>query len=318
MSPTNCPVCGHTASVKPTDYEQRAHVDCPCCGTYDLVEGAIRQMRPEHKPRLSYKIRKMQSSTTPPPMIDSDLAQRLVADPLPSVREQSDNFILWVGGELRQSNPAGYFPLYLADVRAILPAKIGAFNSKSGWVIVSDYLATEELVKLKNYSSNKPEVQITAKGWDRYEELRRSVVESRIAFMAMPFNDGQLNRVFEECFKPAVEATGFELRRLIDQQKAGIIDDQMRVMIRRARFTIAELTHGNKGAYWEAGFAEGLNRPVIYTCERSYFDSPETKPHFDINHCSTIIWQTNDLHKAAEELKVRIRATLPDEAKTSD
>jgi hypothetical protein len=92
----------------------------------------------------------------------------------------------------------------------------------------------------------------------------------------------------------------------------------MRVAIRRARFTIAELTLANKGAYWEAGFAEGLNRPVIYTCERSYFDNAETKPHFDINHCSTIIWKENELDTAGEELKARIRATLPDEAKIYD
>jgi nucleoside 2-deoxyribosyltransferase len=44
------------------------------------------------------------------------------------------------------------------------------------------------------------------------------------------------------------------------------IDDQMRVALRTSRFVVADLTRGNRGAYWEAGFAEGLGRPVIYTC----------------------------------------------------
>ena len=44
----------------------------------------------------------------------------------------------------------------------------------------------------------------------------------------------------------------------------------------------------NSGAYWEAGFAEGLGRPVIYTCEKRYFD--EHKTHIDANHSLTIVW----------------------------
>lgn len=95
-----------------------------------------------------------------------------------------------------------------------------------------------------------------------FEELKRSIPESQTAFMAMPFGDPLLDRVFEECFKPAVAETGYQLRRIMDEQKAGLIDDQLRVAIRGARFTNAELTDANLGAYWEAGFAEGLGRPV--------------------------------------------------------
>jgi hypothetical protein len=183
----------------------------------------------------------------------------------------------------------------------------------SAWVIVRDHLPDEGLANFRNDSGNKPEVRLSAKRWDRYEALKTLRTESRIAFMAMPFGITLLDRVYD-CFKQAVADTGFELRRVIDNQKAGLIDDQLRVAIRQARFTIADLTNGNNGAYWEAGFAEGAQRPVIYTCERQYFDNPGTKPHFDTNHYSTVIWEEARLDKAAEELKARIRATLPDEA----
>ncbi len=317
MSNMMCPICKRAAKGVLYDYDRRARVFCPACGIYEVIIDILERIPAEQLPRLSYKIRKMQGSATAP-MIDLALAERLVADPLPSVREQADNFLLWAGGELRKGNPVAYFPLYPPNGEEILTATIGAFDGRSAWVIVTEYLTSEGLVHFKNDAGIKPEVRVTPKGWDRYEELRRSVIESRTAFMAMPFNDATLDRVFEDCFKPAVAATGFELRRITNQQKAGVIDDQMRVAIRRARFTVAELTSGNKGAYWEAGFAEGLNRPVIYTCERSYFDDAETKPHFDINHCSRVIWNKDELSKAAEELKARIRATLPDEAKMND
>jgi len=34
----------------------------------------------------------------------------------------------------------------------------------------------------------------------------------------------------------------------------------------------------NPGAYWEAGYAEGLGKPVIYTCEEAKFVEAS---HFD-------------------------------------
>jgi nucleoside 2-deoxyribosyltransferase len=130
--------------------------------------------------------------------------------------------------------------------------------------------------------------------------------------MAMPYDDATLDGVFAECFKPAVKATGFDLIRLDDAPPAGLIDDRLRVEIRRARFLIADLTGANRGAYWEAGFAEGLGKPVIYTCEKGHFESDGT--HFDTSHHHTVLWTAGALDCAAEALKTTIRATLPAEA----
>jgi hypothetical protein len=153
-------------------------------------------------------------------------------------------------------------------------------------------------------------------GWQRYEALKHAQVESRTAFMATQFGDQGLDRVVSVCFKPAVKAAGFELRLLTDRQPAGLIDDQLRVALRTARFVIADLTHANNGAYWEAGFAEGLGRPVIYTCRKKEWN--EGKPHFDTSHLNTIIWDPKNLGDAAAHLTATIRNTLPAEAKMTD
>jgi hypothetical protein len=55
---------------------------------------------------------------------------------------------------------------------------------------------------------------------------------------------------------------------------------------------------------------------VIYTCKKSVFD--EQKTHFDTNHCQTVLWDPDDPHKSAIDLKATIRATLPFEAKMQD
>ena len=54
---------------------------------------------------------------------------------------------------------------------------------------------------------------------------------------------------------------------------------------------LVDLTHDNSGAYWEAGYAEGLGKPVIYICEQTKFDSAKT--HFDTNHSTTIMWSAS-------------------------
>jgi hypothetical protein len=41
-------------------------------------------------------------------------------------------------------------------------------------------------------------------GWQRYEALKHAQVESHTAFMAMQFGDEELNRVVNDCSKPAV------------------------------------------------------------------------------------------------------------------
>ena len=134
--------------------------------------------------------------------------------------------------------------------------------------------------------------------------------------MAMQFGDEILNYVVDHCFRKAVVRAGFDLRVLTDRQPSGSIDDQLRVAPHTSRFVIADLTHANNGAYWEAGFAEGLGRPVIYTCRKVEWD--ERKTHFDTNHLVTIIWEGDKLEEAGTRLTATIRATLPGEARMSD
>ena len=137
-------------------------------------------------------------------------------------------------------------------------------------------------------------MNLTMKGWERYDEIRRGNIDSKKAFMAMPFNNAILDKVYKR-FKLAITQTGFDLLRVDERPKAGLIDDRLRVEIATSRFLIAELTDENHGVYWEAGFAEGLGRPVIYTCEKTYFE--KVKTHFDTNHHLTVIWEEDKINE---------------------
>jgi nucleoside 2-deoxyribosyltransferase len=72
------------------------------------------------------------------------------------------------------------------------------------------------------------------------------------------------------------------------------------------------LSDSNAGAYWEAGFAEGLGKPVIYICKAA------AEMHFDTDHRHTVRWDLSDLDQAAKKLKAVIRNTLLGDAKQAD
>ena len=82
----------------------------------------------------------------------------------------------------------------------------------------------------------------------------------------------------------------------------------MRIKIRDCKFMICDLTHDNNGAYWEAGYAEGLGKPVIYICEKQKFE--DSKTHFDTNHCTTVPWCKTDPEGFARELSATLRRSL--------
>ena len=109
----------------------------------------------------------------------------------------------------------------------------------------------------------------------------------------MQFDDPDLDSFVRDVVKPAVKrGIGYDLVDMRDVARAGVIDDIMRVQIRDAAFVIADLTHDNHGAYWEAGYAEGLGKPVVYICEKEKFEKQRT--HFDTNHCTTVPWSKDD------------------------
>jgi hypothetical protein len=238
-------------------------------------------------------------------------------DRLPTPLRQADNFILWVGNN--QETPSTWAratPSVIAATIGIAISTDGSGDSQ-GWGWLHAQLGPKELYRVHPVTENgKIGVMLTLAGWERYEALNKQHVDSRTAFMAMKFGDPLLEQTLNECFRPAVQRTGFELRILTDQQAAGLIDDQIRSGLLSARFVIADLTHGNQGAYWEAGYAEGRGIPVIYTCEKAAW--AEHKTHFDTNHLVTIIWDPATLKKTEDALTATIRATLRGDARQTD
>ena len=175
----------------------------------------------------------------------------------------------------------------------------------------------DELVQSGIVVADKPvrngrvfwDINLTLEGWQRYEREKRGELKGNYGFIAMQFGDRDLDDFVRDVVKPAVKkGIEYDLVDMRDVPRAGIIDNIMRVQVRDADFVIADLTHGNQGAYWEAGYAEGLGKPVVYICERTKFETERT--HFDTNHCTTVPWSTDKPERFSQELIATLRRSL--------
>lgn len=145
---------------------------------------------------------------------------------------------------------------------------------------------------------------ITPAGHARIAELSTRT-DSAQAFVAMWFDDSMTD-VYDDAIAPAIMAAGYDPFRVDREHFADPITDKIIAEIRRSRFLVSDFTHGDGGVrgsvYYEAGFAHGLNIPVIFAAKDG------TKPHFDTSTYPHIFWKPDDLPSFKTALTNRILA----------
>lgn len=284
-------------------------IECMNCGKFLLEQNAVYALEEgrynlKQRALLSHNISKRQKKDWTWEIQIKEIEDSLYSSKLPSVTELAENIIFWIGEQ-----SSGFGAEVNFNVSHAL-AKVGAIDD-TGFVKVLDHLKKDGLI-VSDYVvwGDTLTFSLSFRGWQKYEELQRGKTDSRTAFMAMKFGNPLCDDFYKIKLKSAVEETGFSLHRLDESPKAGLIDDHLRVSIRNARFLIVDLTEQNNGAYWEAGFAEGLGKPVIYTCHEEHYKDI----HFDTNHLLTIKWHPEKYEMAIRNVKATIRNTFPSEA----
>jgi nucleoside 2-deoxyribosyltransferase len=147
------------------------------------------------------------------------------------------------------------------------------------------------------------QVVLSLQGWNRVQPLSRPGGISGQCFVAMWFSE-QTRAAYEQGIALAVSEAGFKPIRIDQKEHNNEIPDEIIAEIRNAQFMVADFTGQRQGVYYEAGFAMGLGRPVIWCCR----DDEIVKLHFDTNHKNHIAWQTPG--ELRERLYKRIRATI--------
>lgn len=179
----------------------------------------------------------------------------------------------------------------------------------------NDYRELFSLIVQAGYISDKgiQEEYLSLTGFQKMEEFEKEVTNSKQAFVAMWF-DPSLNDSYESAIEPAIREAGYEPRIIRKVEHNNKIDDEIIAEIRRSKFVIADFTCGfskegseaiaRGGVYYEAGFAQGLGLPVIWTCREDIINHV----HFDTRQYNHIVWK--DAADLKEKLLNRIRATI--------
>ena len=296
MTTITCPFC--SPAIKSEIYGNLA-VDCGKCGKFlvqdtayedyfcnsDLTQKNLILLR-HYLYKALYLSGKSKSTIF---VITSIWVEATLKNQFPSASEQLDNLISYLGKT----------ESYVRDL------DYNFFGHIIGSTSRAQFDAIVQGAKEKRLFIGTINIALSLDGWEKYESIKKGRLGYG-AFMAMKFGDPELNQALDKCFKPAVNDTGFNLKKLDDEPKAGLIDNRMREAIKTSRFMIADLTHQNLGAYWEAGYAEGLGKVVIYTCKEQNKD----KIHFDTSHHTTIFWDVENLESAREQLKSTIRLSI--------
>ena len=171
------------------------------------------------------------------------------------------------------------------------------------------FLQKEKWVEISQNLSDVGGYVLTAEGYGRISEISKRNIDSSQVFVAMWFDDS-MKEAWEQGIKLGIQDAGYRPVRIDQKEHTNKIDDEIIAEIRRSRFIIADFTHGESGArggvYYEAGFAHGLNIPVIFTCREDIIEHV----HFDTRQYSHIVWKTpEDLR---QRLSHRISAVVGD------
>jgi len=125
-------------------------------------------------------------------------------------------------------------------------------------------------------------------------------------FVAMWF-DKSMDLAYEEGFEKAIASDcDLDPVRIDREYPRDKICDRILAEIRMAQIVIVDFTGFRPGVFFEAGFAKGIGREVIWTCRADQFE--RLSESFDTRQYQHIKW--NDPTDLREQLRDRIKATI--------
>jgi len=132
-----------------------------------------------------------------------------------------------------------------------------------------------------------PGNQVGLFGWGKAPVLFQEVTvrsERPRAFVAMPFSE-PFETMYREVIKPEAERLGFDVVRIDDIARPGIIFEDIKREIAEAKAVIAEITAPNQNVFYELGYAHALNKPTVLLARRGVEPLP-----FDIRSYRVIFY----------------------------
>ena len=316
----NCPIWRTPATESPSNVDGR-YIDSPRAGGRYFISGTAEAQLGGYAPPLkacltTWLIDQRRLGVDCPEITSDTLKSAEAGRPLP-IRERADKYLRFLAD--LELYPGSGFPTlsYELNRKKFLLALSQLESSVDSSAIdgqrrelsfFGDYLEEQRWIESYVWKGHS-QYRLAVAGHVRLAELETVYIPSSRAFIAMWFDDS-MRDAWEQGISPAIRDAGYEPVRIDQREHVNKIDDEIVAEIRRSRFVVADFTQGRTGArggvYYEAGFAHGLDIPVMFTCRKDSLD----KVHFDTRQYNHIVWIEPE--ELRQSLKNRIAAVVGD------
>ena len=218
-----------------------------------------------------------------------------------SPREKFDNLFL----ELYKLQKIEGENVTLPDLTKQKLYELWYFQDYAPFLCYLKVLEEQGLIEINHKQSlQAPVFKFTYKGLIYYMNQFEEGYNSKTCFIAMAFQPGM--EAVRQAIKNAVRSSGF-LPFIVDEEHLNsdtTINDAIIAGLKKCKFCVSDFSHHKNGVYFEAGFAVGQGKPVIYTCSEEEFKNA----HFDIKPLQHIIYK--DAAQLERELFNKIEAWI--------
>lgn len=132
----------------------------------------------------------------------------------------------------------------------------------------------------------------------------------------MRIGDSSADSIYNRLIEPTIRRIGLAPRRVDRVMHNERIDQKILSELQTCHVVVSDLTFARPSVYWEAGFAEGRDVPVIYTCRKDHLkpraddEFGNFKVHFDLQTKNIIPWSSLSDRLFSAQLERRLRYVL--------
>jgi hypothetical protein len=291
----SCLVCGHSVTPVTFNGNRWQSIFCPVCGSYEadyeLAEDKLDQyaVPPESRYLVQAWLKRQTLLGSDSPRISDRLCASAIAN-APRYTPTEKMQQLLVAYSICCRRPGGIVTLDPdQDYPYAWAEDPGECRQYIQWLYQEKLLGNPE-------SASSP----TQEGWALATELQKQLKHSgRTAFVAMWFDDS-FDKVWSDGLRPGIQDAGYEPYRMKEDIHSERIDFRLMAAIRSSRFLVAEVSAPRTAVYYEAGFAEGLGKTVIWVCQSDKLKGLS----FDTRQFRHIAW------KDFSDLRIQLKATI--------
>ena len=279
-----CVLCQESCSSTQLPETRTIDFGCPICGHYRISLEAFHVVKQNEALAFdvgSYVYQQNKVGTSP--LITEEMIGRIKAIGRPSTTTRAERYLGAVI-DLMAGRVTGRF--ITTDKRLRIASSSYLADDCLG---LAEYLEEQGAIKNvrpTNEDMNPAERRLLARARILHEEMAAKRASTSQTFVAMWF-DPSLKAAYELGLAPAIVGAGYSPLRIDRSEHADRIDDRIIAEIRRSAFMVADFTGHRGGVYYEAGFARGLGRPILFTCRKDHL--PQL--HFDVRQYNTIEWE---------------------------